>query len=795
MKSIKSLLVLIILLSSITILANEKGTITGRVFDKETNEIVELANVFVVNQSNPQSVIGDVTNSEGKFEIKNIPFGNYDFHIQMVGYKKHLTKNIKIGKENLNLELNSIFIIKTAVKFSDVEVTAKRNQTEFKFDKKIYSIDKSMMSGNKTAADVLENIPSVSVDLDGNITLRGSGDVKILVDGKESGLLGVNSSVALRQFPSNLIKTIEVITNPSARYDAEGAAGIINIVLREDKKQGLNGSVDLTVGDNDNYGGGINLNYRQNDFNFFGDYGIQFKNRPGSGSIYQEFYNNSESAFLEGDRSSNRGGWFNFLRFGLNYYFNEKNILTGTFIYEYGREDNWSDITYKDYNSEKNLIKTVLRKSNEGELEKVFEYSLNYKKLFDKKDHVLTVSAKYQGINEHETSDVNEANFNTGLSDKQYVSNLEKADDILLQADYIFPFNEKGKFEAGYKSNFRKIVNDYYVEEIDENGTASKIPELTNNLDYKEYISSLYAMIANEKERITWQLGLRAEYSVIGTHLLLTDEKNDRDYLDLFPSLNFTYKISNENLLQINYTRRLKRPEHRQLNPFTGIEDSRNRRKGNPDLNPEYTHAFEMGHIKYWEKASLVSNIYYQYSTGVIQNFSYLEDGVTISQPQNLSNRSTYGLEFALSSDVTDWWKFDGSFNYYKAITDGANLGDEYKSNTTSWFSKVSAKVNPFESLEIQTRFNYFAAEKMVQGTRKAHYYIDLGISYDVFAGQGNLTLNIKDLLDSRKRENEVYTAEYYSLNEFRFSGRQITLGFNFRLNQDKKEKKDFDRD
>lgn len=788
MKRVYTLIVAIwgILFFSTTLYSKGDGSISGIIINEDSKVPVEFANVYVNKHNDSLYSNGDVSDSDGYFKISNLAAGEYTLFVYMVGYQKRQIKDIEISDENKNIKLNIIALKEAVLQSSAVEVIAEKSQLELSLDKKIYNVGKDLLVSGKSAAEVLDNIPSVAVDMDGNVTLRGSQNVKILVDGKQSGLLGINSATALRQFPANLIKTVEIITNPSARYDAEGTAGIINIKLREDKKQGINGSFDLTAGNNDNYGGSINLNYRKDDFNLFVNYGLRYRNNPGFGSIYQEFFG-SDTTYLEADRTHKRGGWFNSVRTGMDYFFNEKNILTGSFIYKYGKEDNWAKINFKDFDANKNLLKRTYRNSKEGEEEKVFEYNLRYKKLFDKKEHVLTIDATYQGISEHETADIIENSSTSQKRDKQYVSNLEEERDLLIQADYILPFNKKGIFEAGLKSNFRDINNDYYVERFDLNGNANKIAELTNNLNYKENIHALYAIIGNKQQAFSWQLGMRAEFSDISTYLHVTNKKNDRTYIDIFPTVHISYDLTKVNALQLSYSKRLKRPRHRQLNPFSGYEDARNLRRGNPDLNPEYTHAFEVGHIRYWEKISFGSNIYYQYSKGVIQNFQFQEDTVMVTQPMNLSNRDAYGVEAFISYDLFSWWKLDGSYNYYRAITDGANLGAQYKSDTYSWFSRLSSKIEPIEAWEIQTRLYYHAPEEMVQGKRKANYYLDFGTSYDVFAGKGTLTFNIKDVLNSRKRENEVFGEGFYALNTFQFRGRQILFGFTYRLNQEKK--------
>jgi ferric enterobactin receptor len=443
------------------------------------------------------------------------------------------------------------------------------------------------------------------------------------------------------------------------------------------------------------------------------------------------------------------------------------------------------------------LTETTFRNDTDGELERNLEYALTYKKLFDRKEHELTADFRFEGTSDRETNDIYERKSSTTAEPSltEDISTLEKEMRYLFQLDYVHPFNDEGKFEAGLKSNIRNVNNDYYVRELGANDQWQEISNLSNNLEYNEMIHAGYLILGNEYQPFSYQIGVRGEYSDIGTHLLKTGEKNNRSYFDLFPSIHLTYEIVDQNSLQLSYSRRLRRPRHRHLNPFSGYSDSRNIRRGNPNLDPEYTNSYEFNFVKNWETGSFSSGVYYRHTNGVIQYIRTLEDTIIVAHPENLSTGQAYGFEFTSAIDLFKWWNIDGNLNFFKAITDGGNLGSEYKSETFSWFGRINSKTTLWNDIDLQLRFRYMAPRKSIQGREKASYFMDLGLSKDIFHGNGTLTLSVRDLLNSHKHENETFGDGFYSNSYFQFHRRAITLGLNYRLNREKGEEREHNGD
>ena len=664
-------------------------------------------------------------------------------------------------------------------------------------DKRVFNVGKDLANQGGTAADILDNVPSVQVDVDGAVSLRGNENVRILVDGKPSGLIGVGDSDGLRQIPSNLIDKVEVITNPSARYEAQGMTGIINIVLKKDRQKGLNGTFDFTVGYPENFGAAINLNYRRKKMNMFVNYGAYYRKNPGSGNLYQETFRKDSTFILEEIRTHNRGGLSNSFRFGSDFFFNPKNTLTAAFSYRISDENNAYDLEYRDYITDlNNFLGSTIRQDNEVEEEADLEYSLNYKKTFSSDKHFLTADVQYEENTEVESSDISEDYFGTDgfptgtPTTQQRSQNSEGFSRWLFRADYVYPFGEKqdGKFELGWQSGLRNVRNSYVVEQFNDFEWES-IADFTNDFNYDEEIHAAYALAGNKTGNFSYQLGLRLEYTDIRTELLQTGEVNPRTYTNLFPSGHLTYEFKNENSVQLSYSRRIWRPRFRMLNPFFSYTNSRNIFTGNPNLDPEFSDVVELQHIKYWDNASLSSAVYYRQTRGVVERVRFILDetlGTTQMLPINLSTEDAYGLEFTFSYNPLKWMRLNGDFNFFRAMRFGEFNEQIFQADTYTWFTRLTSRLTIAKKNDIQLRLNYRAPRETTQGRREAMYNLDLAASRDLFKGKGTLTFSISDVFNTRRRIYSINTPSLFAEGDFQWRARSMKLTLNYRLNQKK---------
>lgn len=767
-------------------------TFSGQVVDAETQLPLEYATVTLYAKRDSSILTGGVTGVDGSFLIKSRPAPAYVV-IEFIGYEPHYINDVEIDKTTKTAALGTILLGADATTLEQVEVRAERSEMQFKLDKKVFNVGKDLANRGGTAEDILDNVPSVSVGVEGDVSLRGSQNVKILINGKPSGLVSSGDAKDLRQLPANLIQSVEVITNPSAKFEASGTSGIINIVLRKEEKKGINGSFDVSVGWPASVGTAINLNYRKNKVNLFTNIGISYKEFPGGGKLLQEQTKNDSLFILDQRRDHVRGGVTGRFRFGADYYIDKKNTLTGALLYKKGKDTNTANLTYADFlHNLDNQTRYSTRDEEEIELEDELEYSLNYKHDFGQKGHQLKGLLQYNHSLEEEGSDFIQQYFTPDLvligePVQERSDNEEGEKKWDLQFDYTYPFSEDGKFETGYAGSLRTIENDFKAKRfVDDEWTV--INNFSNEFFYEENIHALYATYGNKHGKLSYQAGLRMEASDVTTELKETNEINPRKYTDFFPSGHVSWTFSPKSAVQMSYSRRIYRPHFYHLNPFFTYSDPRDVFAGNPNLNPEYIHSMEVSHLSYWEKGSLSAGVYYRITEGVIERIREFDElGNSYTLPQNLSEEDAVGIELNGAYSPTKWWKLNGEFNFYYFTKDGGNLGEEFKADGQTWNVRLTSKKTVAKVFDVQIRANYRAPENSVQGKRKSMFFMNFGASKEIFKKKGTITLSVSDVFNTRKRRYIYEGANFYTEGDFRWRARTMTLSLNYRLNQPKR--------
>ncbi|UFH53734.1 outer membrane beta-barrel family protein [Spirosoma sp. KNUC1025] len=762
----------------------------------EQNKPVLFGNVALYQKTDSTILTGAVSDEAGKFEIRS-KAGVYALKISVLGYQDKRVATVQVV--NQHVDLGKLVLKAGSKRLEEVVVRGERSQMELALDKRIFNVGKDLANAGATAADILGNVPSVAVDAEGNVSLRGSSSVRILIDGKPSGLVSFKGGSGLQQLQGSAIERVEVITNPSARYEAEGMGGIINIVLKKEQREGINGSFDVITGYPANFGLAANVNYRRKNLNFFINYTNSFRNTPGRSSLYQEVYRNDSTFITQQNSTNSLKGINNNARAGLDYYFDPKNILTASYTWRLSKGKRFSDITYRDYQFTTSNLKSITsRTQDETETEPNSEYALTYKRTFARDGHTLTADVRY--LDNWESSDQYFAQ-KTYLPDGstlmtpsvlQRSLNDETEKQFLVQVDYIQPFSKNGKLEAGLRSSTRDMTNDFSVTQQAGDGSWTPLPGLVNDFLYQERINAAYGIIGNKVRKFSYQAGLRAEKTDVTTTLRRTNDVNPRHYANLFPSVHVTYDLPRQHALQLSYSRRIRRPQYNDLSPFMTFSDNRNFWSGNPNLNPEFTNAFEIGHIKYFNKGSISSSVYYRHTNDKILSIRRVNDqGYSTTRPENLSNENSYGAEFAGSYALYTWWKLDGSFNFFRAITNGSNLDVNYQSDTYSWFTRMISRFNLPKSTDIQLRGNYEAPQQTPQGRRKGLATLDFSMSKDLLNNNATLTLNVLDVFNSRRFRSITEGPNFYTESSSQFRLRQINLTFSYRLRQAKKKEKE----
>ncbi|HCE54492.1 MAG TPA: TonB-dependent receptor [Lutibacter sp.] len=794
MKKIVFLFILSIITLSLGAANNdplEKISLTGKVIDKDTKQPLEYATI-VIKSLDGKIITGGITDTKGEFNIQVVK-GVYDISIEFISFK---TKTFKSKEISGNTDLGTITLEVDAQTLNEVVVVAEKSTVEIRLDKKIYNVGKDMTVKGGTASDVLDNVPSVSVDVEGKVSLRGNENVRILINGKPSGLVGMSSTDALRQLPADAIEKVEVITSPSARYDAEGTAGILNIILRKGKANGFNGSVSASAGIPDNYGLAANLNYRTNKANFFGSGGYNYRNAPGNSKSDVTYLNPSEFTpdFRNERREYDRKNDGYNARFGTEYFLTDKTSLTGTILY---RESDGEDISTnisKEYDENKILTGTGYRVEVENEKDKTTEYSFNFMHDFDKNGHKLTLDFQYEESIENNSALISDTNPERNSTDNN-------SKDVLIKGDYVLPIGENSQFEFGFNTNLNKLSSDYLVEEYDSstNQFVNKT-NFSNNLDFEQNIYSLYSQYGNKVNKFSYLLGLRMENTDRKINLLQTNENYDKNWTEFFPTVNLGLEFSEGESLTLGYSRRLRRPGHWFLNPFESRTSLTFIRKGNVNLDPTYTNSFDLGYLKKWEKLTLNSSLYYQHAINNIemaQNDEIREVNgvptpVIIMNPINLSSQDRYGFEFTANYNPIKWWKITNSFNFFKSVTDGDFNGVNYDKENVSWFTRLESRISLPGGIDWQTSGMYMGPSESATAKIKGMYNVNLAFSKDILKEKGTLALNVSDLFNSRKRNSTNYSPSIsspttISVNEFQWRQRQVMLNFTYRFNEKKK--------
>ena len=787
----KSIILLIFSIFTLNLSASntdpiEKIMLTGKVIDKDTNQPLEYATI-VIKSLDGKIITGGITDTKGEFSIQVVK-GVYDISIEFISFK---TKTFKRKEIAGNTDLGTITLEVDAQTLNEVVVVAEKSTVEIRLDKKIYNVGKDMTVKGGTASDVLDNVPSVSVDVEGNVSLRGSENVRILINGKPSGLVGMSSTDALRQLPADAIEKVEVITSPSARYDAEGTAGILNIILRKGKANGFNGSVSASAGIPDNYGLSANLNYRTNKVNYFGSGGYNYRNAPGSSKSDVTYLNPTEftpdfrNERREYDRKNNS---YN-ARFGTEYFLTDKTSLTGTILY---RESDGEDISTnisKEYDENKVLTSTGNRVEVDNEKDKTTEYALNFMHDFDKDGHKLTLDFQYENSIENNSALITDSNPERNSTDNN-------SKDILIKGDYVLPIGENSQFEFGFNTNLNKLNSDYLVEEFNESTNQfENNTNFSNTLDFEQNLFAIYSQYGNKVNKFSYLLGLRMENTDRKISLLQTNENFDKNFTEFFPTVNLGLEFTDSESITLGYNRRLSRPHHWFLNPFESRTSQTYVRTGNVNLDPTYTNAFDLGYLKRWEKLTLNSSLYYQHAINNIEmaqreelrDVNGVETLVIITTPINLSSQDRYGFEFTTNYNPNKWWKITNSFNFFKSVSAGNYNGISYDSENVSWFTRLNSRISLPAGIDWQTSGMYMGPSESARSKRKGMVSLNLAFSKDILKEKGTLSLNVSDLLNTRKRESTDYSPTTIAENEFQWRKRQVMLNFTYRFNEKKK--------
>lgn len=752
---------------------NTETTITGTVV--ESNGVpIEFATVIIAANDTQKAITGATTNEKGEFSLTTST-ANFYVEVSFIGFKNKKIENFTIQKNRI--DLGKIVLSEDQSQLDEVIVSAEKSQTVFKLDKRVFNVGSDLSSTGASALEILNNVPSVNVNIEGQISLRGNSGVQILINGKPS-VLASEEGNALGSITADMIDKIEVITNPSAKYDAEGTSGIINIILKKSEKKGLNGSVTLNTGIPNNHSIGLSLNRRTEKFNLFSQLGYGRRTFPRE-SESTSLNRAAETSLNTAGESDKNEKFFNII-LGTDYHINDLNVLTLSGHYAFEDEKENSNQVYQFIDNTATTTDAWNRRELTTASNPKWQYELQYKKDFkDHEDHDLLFSALGTSFGKDKTSNFNNTTTIGNIPDmlQEALTNFAQ-NEYTFKLDYTHPFGEKYTLETGAQFIIDDVSNDYQVRDFINNVWIINT-DFSNVFDYNQNVLGVYSTFAYEAEKWGIKGGLRLESTDLKTKLVNTNERNSQKYTNLFPSVHTSYKVTEDLSLQAGYSKRIYRPRLWDLNPFFSFRDNFNISTGNPNLNPEFTDSFEITSILKFNQGSLNFGIYHRATKDVIEDISTFENNVTTSQPSNVGTNNGTGIELNAKYNLTNWVTLTTDFNYNSFARKGQFDDLSFDFNGNQWSSRLTGKFKLPLDFTLETTGNYRSKYKTVQGEVADNIFMNLGIRKKMMKGRLNVNLSVRDVFASRRRQSITNQVDFLRTSDSQ-SGRFVTIGISF---------------
>ncbi|MHA7112418.1 TonB-dependent receptor domain-containing protein [Sunxiuqinia elliptica] len=768
---------------------SNKATIKGQIIDADTKQHMEYANISLFNPQDSSLVTGSITDVQGEFVIRKINFGTYYAEANFIGFNKLRINNIRINSSNREIDLGVIELQPSTQEIGTVSVVADRSRVQYKIDKKVVNVSQDINAAGGTAVDVLENTPSVEVDIEGNVSLRGSSSFTVLIDGKPSVLEG---SDALRQLPASVIENIEIITNPSAKYDPDGMAGIINIVMKKNVLSGFNGIINAMVGTRDKYRTDLTLNYKTKKSNLF--FGADFNDETfyGSGNSYRETYLTDTTRYLisDGNRDFGRSG--HRFKGGVDLYLTDLSTLTLSGTYgEYGRKRGGTSRLH-EYTVPANEEIFSIEDENSKREGTYVSTNINFQQKFDesgkhKLDALFYYSNSVGDDYEYEDEFYTDSNYQRTEGYLARIKTLEEEDEdeYRIELDYTRPVGDDGRFEAGFQSRIDREYESYSFNDWDNDlNDYVDNPEFSSSQNFKRDIVAGYSTFANKVGSFSYQLGLRGEY----TNRSIAHEKAERpaeiNRFDLFPTLHFSYEFLNRLQLMTSYSRRIDRPNGRDLDPFPNYYNRYTIRYGNPELEPEYTDSYELGIMKNYGKSFISLEGFYRVTNNLITQVTELgDDGIFYINTENLNNDYSLGSEIMGNLNIKDWLIFNGSFSLYRYRIEGEVLGESIDRKSTNYTGRLNTTVKLNPNSRIQMTGYYRGPSVSAQGDRSDFFFTNLSYRQDLLKKKLTATLSLRDVFGTMKFERTSSGVDFSDRFKRERESQVVTLTLSYKLN------------
>lgn len=754
------------------------GSLEGIVYDQSTKHTIEYANVVLLSVKDSSLVNGTITNSEGLFNITGVPFGKYFLEVRFIGYKTEKF-DIQLTPENKSVNLGEIFIHPNALELNDVVVEGERSPVSYQIDKKVIDVDKiqTVISGN--AADVLQNIPSVTVDIEGNVSLRGSTNFTVLIDGRPSI---ISAQDALQQIPASSIKNIEIITNPSAKYDPEGSAGIINILLKKNENIGLSGIINANVGLNNKYGGDFLFQYRTQDILY--TFGADYNKRtfPGSNKTTNTYFYDDVTSYLNstGDSEWDRNNFS--IRGGLEFNTSAKDYFN--LMVRYGIRGGGQNSTsiynnYTNLDPSPFLYKNINNRSRDGDFA---GGNFTYVHKFNPNGHELKGEFNF-GYNNGDESTITESIRDDNFLEGKETTEKGPSRGYETKIDYTFPIDDTKKFEAGFQN---RMGNSDEINELYELNTSTGEYEyqtkFSNSTKYENNDQAIYATYSQEIENFGLQGGLRGEYTYRTTTLLNQNQSITIDRWDYFPTLHASYKFSKATQLMASYTRRIQRPRGWELEPFYTWMNANNVRIGNPGLLPELIDSYETGIQSFVGDVNFSFELYHRVTNNKIDRVRSVYDvNVNLDSAVNIGKDFSTGGEMMVIFDLFKFWNINLMGNFYDYRIEGLIFDEPFQRKSFNWNMRMNNMFKVAANTQIQFNINYNSPGVSSQGTWEGFFTSDVSLKQDFFERALSLTLQVRDLFGTAKHEFTSSGVDFSTYNYFERESPMVML--NARIN------------
>jgi outer membrane receptor protein involved in Fe transport len=769
------------------------GTIRGLVVDNTTSDPLPYSNIILNSRRDSSLVTGTIAADDGSFLLEKVPYGRFYIEVKYIGYERMIIPDIKISPDINTRDLGVIRIAEAAEKLEEVQVTAERSPIEYRIDKKVVHISDNLNSTGGSAAQALENVPSITVDVDGNVSLRGSSSYTVLIDGKPSPLEG---SDALRQIPASAVENIEIITNPSAKYDPDGLAGIINIITKKRALDGISGILNVSAGTGDKYRGDFLVNYKNDKFSVFLGADYTDETRAGKINVSQMSILNDTSNFIDhsGDGPFKRKGYT--FKGGIGYKLNDKNNISLDGSYGYSSFNRSSNERFIEYSVPANFESYYLQTESDTRFEDFYNLSINYEKIFDNKDHKLTSFLYYAnewgGSNENINQFMTDENWVVDDPDpyRIFIEEPGNESELRFQSDYSKPFGPDGKLEAGYQLRRDKESESYHFNEWDNvlNEWVDN-PEFSNSLNFNRNIQALYGMYSDQLWGFEYQFGLRGEYTYRSVKNIKSDQPSVLDRFDYFPTVHLSRKIGKQDQAQVSYSRRIRRPRGYQLDPFVNYMDPNTIRVGNPDLLPEYVDSYEFIYQKGLGKSFISLEGYYRLTHDAMTRVTNVQDdGTRVLTMENLNEEHAMGIELMFNFQVNKWLNFNVSGNVYRYKLIGSISEADVARSSTNYDSRCNLNFRITPTTKLQIQGYYQGPSVTVQGRREDFLMTSGALKQDLFDEKLSATLQIQDIFGTGSFNFVNEGPGFYDSINMKRESQVVRLTLSFRINNYKKQ-------